>query len=225
MKKPIIGITPAITDGMIKNVPHYHRALIRVGAIPSFLPYTDDEALLDQYIEDCDGFLFSGGVDVHPKYYGEEIKFDSVKTSEPRDIFELAFFKKALASGKPIFGICRGAQLINVAMGGSLHQHIDGHSTNDREKVAHTVTVKEGTLLSKIIGGKSVIDVNTLHHQVIKDVAPDLIQTATSHDGYCEAVELPGHKFFVAVQWHPEGLAHYMPEENALFQAFVDATK
>lgn len=225
MKKPIIGITPAIVEKMIKNVPHYHRSLLRVGAIPTFLPYTDDEAILDQYIENCDGFLFSGGVDVHPKYYGEEIKFDSVKISEERDSFELAFFKKVLASGKPVLGICRGAQLINVAMGGTLHQHIDGHSTNDREKVAHTVTVNAGSRLSEIIGEKSVIDVNTLHHQVIKDVAPDLVQVATSHDGYCEAVELPGHKFFIAVQWHPEGLSHYMPEENAIFQSFVDATR
>ena len=225
MKKPIIGITPAISDGMIKNVPHYHRSVIRAGAIPSFLPYTDDEALLDQYVEDCDGFLFSGGVDVDPKYSGEEIKFDNVKCCEPRDNFELAIFKKILASGKPVLGICRGVQLINVAMGGSLYQHIDGHSTNDREKTAHTVTVKEGSLLYKLVGEKSVIDVNTLHHQVIKDVAPGLNAVATSHDGYIEAVELPGHKFFVAVQWHPEGLSHYMPEHAALFDALVEATK
>lgn len=225
MKKPIIGITPAISENMIKNVPHYHRSLLRVGAIPTFLPYTDDEAILDQYIEDCDGFLFSGGVDVDPKYYGEEIKFESVKICEDRDNFEFALFKKILASGKPVLGICRGAQFLNVALGGTLHQHIDGHSTKDREKVAHTVTVHEGTRLFDIVGKASVIDVNTLHHQVIKDVAPCLVQSATSHDGYCEAVEMPDHKFFVAVQWHPEGLAHYMPEENAIFQTFVDATR
>ena len=173
----------------------------------------------------CDGFLFSGGVDVNPTYYGENIAFDSVEIDEMRDGFEMSMFPHALASKKPIFGICRGIQVMNVCRGGTLYQHIDGHrqegpGTNHAQNLN---LVKDG-YLQKLIG-KDSICVNTFHHQNVKDVAPGLDVEAVSDDGFVEALRDPAHKFFIGVQFHPEIYIGQDDDDHSLnlFKAFIEA--
>ena len=124
MNRPAIAITPSYnSDGMIRMRPAYLEAVWDAGGLPVFVSYTSDPAKLDEYARQFDGFLFAGGVDVDPKYYGEQVMFDSVSISEERDSFELELAARVLPTSKPVLGICRGIQLINVAMGGSLYQH------------------------------------------------------------------------------------------------------
>ncbi len=221
---PLIAITPAYSeDRKVKLSPQYISALLDCGAIPVALPYTEDEELLRRYALQFDGFLFSGGVDVEPDRYGEETQFDSVVVDRERDAFELLFFPEVLKTGKPILGICRGAQLLNVALGGTLHQHIDGHRQTEQGAIpTHSVTVAENSRLVKILG-ETRIPVNSFHHQAVKDVAPTLRAVACNEDGYVEAVESDDHSFLVAVQWHPELMYKTSDSATALFRAFVEA--
>ena len=223
-RTPIIAITSAYTDDKkIKLSPQYVSALLDCGAIPVVLPYTEDEALLTRYAAQFDGFLFSGGVDIEPSRYHEETKFDSVVIDVTRDAFEFKLFQKAFATGKPIFGICRGSQLLNVALGGPLHQHIDGHRQTEKGAIpTHGVSIDNGSFLQKILG-TNTLPVNTFHHQVVKDVAPSLRPSAYNEDGYVEAVESDSHPFLLAVQWHPELMYSSSDGAKALFRAFVAA--
>ena len=222
-KFPLIGVTTAYSDDRkVKLSPQYIAALLDCGAIPVPLPYTEDARTLSRYAEQFDAFLFSGGVDVDPIRYGEETKFDSVKIDSERDAFELAFFPRVLETGKPIFGICRGSQLINVALGGTLHQNIDGHrQTEDGSLPTHDVTLPEGSRLASILE-KTSLPVNSFHHQAVKDVAPSL-RAVAYNGGYVEAVESEEHPFLLAVQWHPELMYETCESTKALFRAFVAA--
>ena len=221
---PLIGVTSAYSDDRKINLsPQYISALLDCGAIPVPLPYTEDEQVLCQYAEQFDAFLFSGGVDIDPIHYGQETKFESVTIDSARDAFELAFFPRALETGKPIFGICRGSQLINVALGGTLHQHIDGHRQTENGSIpTHGVTLREGSRLASILE-KTALPVNSFHHQAVKDVAPSLRAVAYNDGGYVEAVESEEHPFLLAVQWHPELLYETCGSAKALFRAFVAA--
>ncbi len=224
-KRPIIGIAPSQFDGVIKMKANYAEAVLDAGGVPVFLPYTKDPDRIAEYVEMCDGLLFAGGVDVHPKYYGEEIQFESVEVVDLRDEFELALFPAYFATKKPIMGICRGIQSINVALGGSLIQHMDGHAQKKDEEgypVPRTATVVPGTKFHGIVG-RDVLRTNSYHHQAIKVAAPGLVIAARADDGTVEAVEYPEHPFLVAVQWHPE--LFYKKDEAAagLFRAFVGA--
>lgn len=227
MNRPLIAITPSYTkEGSIRMNPAYLDAVWAAGGMPVFVAYTEDEKKLREYASEFDGFLFSGGVDLDPKYYGETVQFDSVETDPRRDTFELAHFKNVIETGKPVFGICRGIQTINVAMGGSLYQHIDDHKQKKKgTELTQRVTVTSGTLLSDITGNKPSLMVNTFHHQAVKVPAPALVPCACSDDGICESVYLPGHKFFLGVQWHPELFFSLDPDAAALFAAFVKACR
>ncbi len=225
MKRPIIGIAPSQSDGKIKMNTAYADAILDAGGVPVFLPYTTDPDRIAMYTELCDGLLFAGGVDVHPKYYGEEIAFDSVEVLDARDEFELALFPAYFATKKPIMGICRGIQSINVALGGSLIQHIDGHAQKKDEDgypMPRKATVVPGTKLHGIVG-QETLRTNSYHHQAVKMPAPGAVIAARSDDGVIEAIEYPEHPFLVAVQWHPE--LFYKKDEAAatLFRAFVGA--
>ncbi len=227
MKRPIIGIAPSQFDGVIKMKANYAEAILAAGGVPVFLPYTVDPDRIALYTEMCDGLLFAGGVDVHPKYYGEEIEFESVEVVDLRDEFELALFPAYFATKKPIMGICRGIQSINVALGGSLIQHMDGHKqTKDEDgyPTPRIANVVAGTRLHGIVG-QDVLRTNSYHHQAIKTVADGLDVAARADDGVVEAVEYPEHPFLVAVQWHPE--MFYKNDEAAakLFRAFVGACR
>lgn len=203
--------------------PAYLNAIQDHGGIGVLLAHTDDPEKWNLYRDMFDGFLFAGGVDVDPKYYGEAVAFDSVEIDEQRDTFEFGLFSAVIQTGKPILGICRGEQMLNVAMGGSLYQHIDGHQQTEKSSVCpQRVSVKEGTRLREILGTAG-ITTNSFHHQAVKEVAPSLIASAYAADGTVEAVESATHPFLLAVQWHPELFYRNSIEAQRLFSAFITA--
>lgn len=231
---PVIGIVPMFDDKRenYRLRPGYMDAVACAGGIPVMLHPSEDEAVLDQLIESCDGFIFSGGQDIEPALYGEE-KLNSCEECMPeRDSYEMKFLKLVLDCNKPVLGICRGIQVFNVLLGGSLYQDVPsqlGTAVKHRAEVVgeaamHTITVCGNTPLAKLTGD-SVINVNSFHHQAIKMPAPGLEIMAKAEDGVVEAVYLPEKSFAVAVQWHPELM--YKSDKNALalFEALVEAAK
>lgn len=236
MPEPLIGITSGYRTIELKYLHSclsrkYTQAIIRAGGIPLILPANLPSSQVKSMIPKLDGVLFSGGDDVNPRLYGEDQLPETKKILEERDEIESILLKSCLEKGKPIFGICRGLQIINVVLGGSLYQHIQTqyagaiqHDRHDdmREKRHHSVTAASGSLLSRLTGLSS-IQVNTLHHQGIRNLAKGLSITGKcTEDGLIEAFEKTDKRFFLAVQWHPEELTEY-PEQRALFEGFVKA--
>lgn len=226
MNKPLIGITCSKTaEGKIAMSQNYLNSVWEAGAIPVFLAYTEDEDKLAEYAQVFDGFLFGGGDDMDPARYGEEKIFDSVEIDADRDAFELSLYRHVKPTNKPILGICRGIQLLNVAEGGSLYQHIDGHRQDAPGTTAAQKTIVfEGSMLHGLTQ-KSEILVNSFHHQNIKALAPTLTADAISEDGYIEAVHMEGHPFYLGVQWHPEIFRQQDPAMQRVFAAFVNACR
>ncbi len=225
--RPVIGITSSMSDTFVRMRRNYFDAIVDAGGIPVFMPHNGGPEDAAKFLEFCDGVLFAGGDDVDPKHYGEEIAFDSVETTPLRDDFELALADLLKKTDKPILGICRGAQLLNVAFGGSLYQHIDGHRQDERGAVnLRTAKVEAGSFLHSIVG-EDEIKTNSFHHQAVKAVAPGFIASARADDGTVEAIE-PAEKtdrFFLAVQWHPEYLFKHDAPAKKIFGAFVEAAK
>ncbi len=224
MQRPIIGIASSKnSQGKIEMSQHYFNAVWDAGGIGVFLAYTQDENRLAEYIDSFDGILFAGGVDIDPAHYGEQVMFDSVEIDPDRDAFELALYRHVKQSGKPILGVCRGLQLLNVAEGGTLYQHIEGHRQDiPGEQRAQKNLIYQGSMLHELIG-KSEIMVNSFHHQNIKALADTLVADAESEDGYIEAAHMPNHKFCFAVQWHPEIYQRDDSDMQKVFSAFVNA--
>jgi putative glutamine amidotransferase len=242
--KPLIGIptqTLQAIDGIPEGLPHswvmnhrYFTALALVGAAPVMVPLlVQDEEVLRGIYEGLDGVFLAGGVDVDPSAYDESSGALCGRTDLDRDAVELTFTRWARADGKPVFGVCRGLQIINVAAGGSLYQDCtehDGAIKHDyfptagyaRDYLAHRVQVEPGTRLHAIFGADDV-PVNSMHHQGLKRVAAGLTVSATAPDGLIEALETPGDAFCLGVQWHPEMLVESDAGTRRLFQAFVDA--
>lgn len=225
--KPVIGITTSMSDSFIRMRRNYFDAICDAGGIPVFMPHTGGKEDAEKFLSFCDGVLFAGGDDVDPKHYGEEIAFDSVETTPLRDDFELALAEILKKDNRPILGICRGEQILNVAFGGSLYQHIDGHRQEERGAInERAATVTEGTLLSELAGTDEIFT-NSFHHQAVKAVAPGFIVAAKAPDGTVEAIEPEDRsaRFFLAVQWHPEYF--YKTDKCAanIFKAFVEAAK
>ena len=231
MRKPVIGITASYSDsGRISMNPAYVDAIRENGGIGCLLSRPTDPAELAALAADLDGLLFAGGDDVDPARYGETISHPSVKITAERDAFELALFAEFVQTGKPILGICRGIQLLNVALGGSLHQHIEGHrqSPTPGSQPVQSVTVEAGTLLARLIGhseGLGALPVNTFHHQAVKQPGRGTIVSARAADGIIEAIELPDYPFLLGVQWHPELFWRHYPAIQGIFAGFVAACR
>ena len=231
--KPIIGITPEIAeDGKVSLNYAYTHAIEAAGGIPLVLPCTEDEGLLDRLAELCHGFAFSGGEDIEPARYGEEKIPQCGAPALRRDACDFAVFRKALATGKPILGICRGGQLINVALGGTLWQDLPSqlpseiHHVQKEEKfaISHSVAVLPGTPLAAITG-KTRIAANSFHHQAAHKLGNGLQVMAQADDGVVEAMYLPGHRFLLALQWHPERICDIDTDARAIFESFISACK
>ena len=242
--KPLIGITCSMGQDIysmtMTNIPSqfhrmndsYIRAIENAGGIPVILPSVEDPQLLHAMADRLDGILFSGGVDVDPVHFSERATGNLGTVCPRRDAAELELARYILTeSRKPVLGICRGIQVINVAMGGSLHIHLPdagkpSHSLTmyPRNTPSHDITVVESTRLASIMGsGKK--RVNSFHHQAVKNLAEGFIVSAWSEpDQVIEAMEQRGDRFVVGVQWHPEELTT-MDEAKALFRAFVYAAK
>ena len=212
--RPRIGITVHPRRGLEYFGP-YRRAVVAAGAEPvDLVPGT-------KMLPDLDGLLLPGGWDVDPSFYGERRDENLGETDPELDETELSLFHQARERGLPVLGICRGQQVINVAMGGSLVQHLEGHEVRalGRCHLAHTIDVDPDSELGRA-AGEDKIRVNSLHHQAVKTLAPGLQQTARGEDGTVEGVETDDG-LIVAVQCHPEELAADMPWARHLFERFV----
>ncbi len=233
--RPLIGITTSSF-----SAPHtgwqYNRgyvgcieAVADAGGLPVLLPLALDTDTRHQIYKRLDGVLFSGGEDVDPVFYGAERHPALGKTDASRDRAELELTRWALDDDRPLFAICRGHQLLNVALGGTLVQDIPAqrdttinHDGEQRDGLVHEVTVDPASRLAAVLGTTRVM-VNSLHHQAIEVPAPAACVTAYAPDGIIEGVELPNRKFALSVQWHPEDLFRQHEVMRRLFRAFVAA--
>jgi putative glutamine amidotransferase len=226
---PTLAIPPGEKPARFGINQTYVRALARAGCAPVLIPLLEDEDRLRSIYDRLDGIVFPGGADVDPSEYGEQ-PVDNLNVVEPeRDRLELTLARWAFQHDLPTLGICRGQQVLNVALGGTLYQdllHQDvtkvDHSDKDgrkRHQLVHRVSLDPDSHLAQLID-ETAMDVNSLHHQAIKEVAPELRVTAKADDGVIEAVEAPDRRFLIAVQWHPEEIDD-LPWVRRLFEGFA----
>ena len=211
----------------------YVKAIAQAGGIPFLIPVGLNETQLSDVFVSIDGLLFSGGGDISPRFYGLAEDKYLMSVDEERDSMELFLARKAINEKKPFFGICRGLQVVNVALGGTLYTHIPEQCPSEithrqptsasKDLIAHSVRVVAESTLAEIVG-VSELAVNSRHHQGIKQLATGLKVSALAPDGMIEAVEMPDHPFGIAVQWHPENLTSDRAM-LAIFVAFVNACK
>lgn len=232
--KKIIGLIPLYDDAKESYwmLPGYMKALEACGALPIMLPLTIDRAEMDACFSLCDGILMTGGHDVDPGVYHEETKASCGVSCSRRDQMESYLFDRCYREDKPVLGICRGIQLMNALLGGTLYQDlptehpssVEHHMSPPYDRSIHTVDVKKGTLLADIIG-PGPYAVNSYHHQAVKQLTPKAVAMAYSEDGLVEALSVPDRRFIVGVQWHPEFAYMTDPKSRKLVQAFVDACR
>lgn len=210
--RPIIGITSNHNDGenIFSLKEFYISSISEAGGVPLILPPTTEEKLIEDYLQLCNGLLLTGGGDIDPLYWGA-FPGDKLGEINPlRDSFEIIISKKALQERKPVLGICRGCQVMNVAAGGSLFQDIVSdmcHMQNIARKYPfHDIFVEKNTRLGEILKS-DIIKVNSLHHQAIERPGAGIRISALAADGTVEAIESRRHKFYIGVQWHPESLS------------------
>lgn len=226
-QRPTIGI-PFMGTSLFRRYMcgKYVSCLQEAGADVRILQPTTDTEILTSYIKQCDGFLFPGGADIDPSYYGQEPIPECGKPNTVRDTMEYPLMELALQEEKPILCICRGLQMLNVVLGGTLNQDIkksQKYKHSDflhRSTTTHPINITPNTMLHHLLNHDTIM-VNSIHHQTIHTLGEGLIITAKSPDGFVEAVELPSHPFCIAVQWHPEHMARKTPEQLKLFQALV----
>ena len=231
--KPIIGVIGAVlSDDRSIVLNNYIRSIERAGAMPIVLPVTESAEHAMRFAAMCDGFLFTGGVDIDPARYGEEKEAVCGEVCHARDQFEFFVFPYLFATNKPILGICRGCQLLNVALGGTLYQDIPSMIKSDlihrqgepHFKPSHDVYLIEGTPLYDLMGS-TCIPVNSFHHQCAKVLGKELICMARADDGVTEAFYHPTHRFLWGIQWHPERSVECDENSKKIFGVFVDACK
>lgn len=202
----------------------YIESLARAGAGMRWVELNDPEQAVQDALT-CDGLLLPGGGDMDPKFYGQARIPACGEPNLLRDAAEPLLLRAFLAADKPVLGICRGIQVMNAVLGGDLYQDIKPFEHlphNGHWAKVHTVTVRRGTLLSRILGQDTVL-VNSQHHQAVDRVAPGFTLAALSEDGIVEAIEKPDAGFCLGVQWHPEWLSDADPAMQGLFDAFVNA--
>ena len=247
---PLIGISCGGSETMTTLKKTYSDAVRMAGGIPVLIPILQDSVVMEALVSHLDGVILSGGEDIDPRYFGEEHLPELGTVNAPRDTFDVLLIRTALRQRKPLLAICRGEQVLNVALGGSLYQDIPSqipsselkHRQDEPATVAtQTIAIAEGSRLQRIVGVDSLA-VNSHHHQAVKDLAPGLVITARTSDGVVEAYEsLPGWDFtegslwsssilfgqqgqlILAVQFHPEAFAQEgNPTFLKFFQDLVD---
>jgi len=228
----IIGVSSNWLDNEQEQrlVNAYIRCITENGGVPMVLPVTNNEKVILEYCEKVDAFLLTGGGDIDPKYWGEELSELSNKPSEARDYFDITLTKHALESGKKVLGICRGMQSIAIVTGGTLYQDIYQqipdksplcHSQKTpRNETHHKVNITIQSRLNSIMGVIET-DVNSFHHQAVRSVGECCKITATAPDGIIEGIEIID-KPIVGVQWHPEELFGTHNEQRALFKWLIE---
>jgi putative glutamine amidotransferase len=234
--KPLIGVTGYLhpysreVSGVFVG-EGYTNALAQAGAVPLAIPFLEEEEHVRALATKLDGLLLGGGVDMDPTLFGEQPVPGNGEICPERDWLESILFDEMQKQGKPVLGICRGVQVINILMGGTLYQDLPSQKQGDliqhsqkapRWFGAHHVNVTEGTKLHEIFG-ETRIRTNTYHHQAVRDVAPGLIVSGVADDGVIEAIERPEGPFLLGVQWHPENMWRKDSKVLRLFEAFVKA--
>lgn len=209
--------TPVISGGRL-----YVDALQRAGGLPVIVPPTDSPSEVESTIHRCDGLVLLGGGDVCPTTYGQSERAQLFGVNEELDRFEIAAIRAALSKDIPILAICRGHQVLNVALGGTLIQHLD--TTEDHRDTLHTVQLVPDSLVTLAMGTTAPL-VHSFHHQAIDQLAPELTVVGTHHDGTIEAVQHASASWVVGVQWHPEDTAQDDENNQGLFNAFIHACK
>lgn len=245
--KPLIGITTYFVKdsnmgtrrirgiaGQDMNMSSldYSTCVEKAGGIPVTIPLIDNEDYIDALSNRLDGFLFSGGPDIHPYYYGQSIKKGNGLVVLERDKFELKLLEKVLKKNKPVFGICRGLQLINIFFGGTIHQDIYQAKLTDIEHISsmipkycysHKVSIYKKSKIYEAFDRVNM-DVNSYHHQAINKLGRGIKETAWSEDGIIEGIENDDYNFVVAVQWHPEMMGEVHEDQLKLFKLFIKYT-
>jgi putative glutamine amidotransferase len=232
--KPLIGISTnrsANADGhpTVMLMQSYIDVIMQAGGVPVMIPSMIHDNGWEAFYARLDGVLFSGGGDIAIEHFSGEAHSRIDDVDPQRDSVELKMLQAAAEDGKPFLGICRGCQVMNVALGGTLYTHLTDHfpkaldhayPTNLRTVLVHEVRLEEGTHIAEVMG-EPILQVNSLHHQGLKDIAPSLNVTGYAPDGLVEAVELPDHPFGIGVQWHPEWLTDQKPTRD-LFRKFIE---
>ena len=232
---PLIGVVPLVDEGRDSYwmLPGYFEGILEAGGAPVMLPLTDGPEVLARLVSSCDGILVTGGQDVSPELYGEQ-GADAVtlcgELCAARDKMESALIPLAVRGDVPVLGICRGIQVINAVLGGTLWQDIPAQcraaichyqDSAARGELFHSLTLAPDSLLARIMG-PGQHECNTFHHQAVRDVAPGFAAAAHAPDGLVEAVE-SADGLALGVQWHPENLAPEHPDHAAIFTWLVDA--
>jgi len=242
MMKPLIGITcnySKLNVGEFTGVgitgqewiliaSDYVKSVERAGGIPLLIPFTEDINTVIDLAKRCDGILITGGDDVDPLLYGEDVFFKTTHLEPRRDRQEALLLKELLNNTQiPLLGICRGCQIINVMAGGTLHQDLPSQNLYhtmlmaSHDAFAHKVNIKKGSMLEGIIGDSKILT-NSYHHQSVKDIAPGFEIVASTADGVVEAIEMKGDRFVLGVQWHPE-MTQSCSINQKIFEAFMKA--
>lgn len=229
MKKPVIGIVPLVDAGResLWMLPGYMELVKAAGGVPVMMPLTEKADNIEVLLDLCDGFLITGGHDVDPACYGEEAMSECGELCPLRDRMERPLFLGAIERDKPVLGICRGLQAMNVILGGDLYQDIpkqrpsgvDHHMDAPYGRTAHPIRLVEGSPLAQCLGALEA-GVNSCHHQAVRTLAPRLKSMAEAPDGVIEAVYMPDRRFVWAVQWHPEFYGNN-PDSHKIFEAFI----
>ncbi len=236
MKQPVIGLTCGFNETESRESVHrsYLDSLLSCGALPVILPLTDDPAALEAMVNRFDGFVLTGGGDIDPRRYGQWQKPCCGIISPLRDEMELRLAGLlSRRTDKPVLGICRGLQVMNVALGGDLYQDIAAEKgaeamrhrqTQPEPYPSHEVIVTMSSLLDEIVHAHS-IEVNSLHHQAVRKLGAGFEPCGVASDGLIEAAALEGHPFYLGVQWHPERLWETSDSDRSIFTSFVEACR
>ena len=226
---PIIGLLAAVDNEATTSIFHPYVHAIQVsGGMPLLLPYTESETVIRRFIELCDGLFFTGGMDIVPARYGEQTSERCDETQPLRDALEFTVLREALPTGKPLLGICRGAQLLNVALGGTLYQDLPSErpspiahrQSEGKVEFSHDISILPDTPLHHLLGATRIRG-NSFHHQAIKRLGRGLRVMAEAEDGTVEGIWSVDHPYLRAYQWHPERLFDKDENSRTLFFDFI----